>query len=238
MNINSLFHESSKRNFTTNLILCICALIGMLLVPNIVGLLLLKVIKNELVCSIIGTIVFIIILVLMYYKDLVKEFKRYKNNFKENFRLGFKFYILGFMGMVFFNVLIAFFLTNIANNEMQVREMLYSNVVYTMINISILAPICEELVFRKSLEPVIKNKWIYVVVCGLLFGGAHILTNVVNEVFVLTDLFYILPYACLGSAFALMDYETKTTFTSIVMHSLHNTATGLLLLTVYFSGVI
>ena len=238
MNINSLFHESKKRSFTTNLILCICAFLGILLVPNIVGLLLLKVIKNEMVCSIIGTIVFMILLVLMYYKDLIKEFKIYKSNFKDNFRIAFKYYILGFMGMVFFNIIIAFFLKNISSNETQVREMLYSNVILSLINISILAPICEEIVFRKSLEPVIKNKWIYVIVCGLLFGGAHILTNIINDSFVLTDLFYILPYACLGSAFALMDNETKSTFTSIVMHALHNTLTACLLLVVYFSGVV
>ena len=174
----------------------------------------------------------------MYYKDLIAEFHTFKSNFKENVKISFNDYFLGLALMIFFNIIIAFVLRHISTNESEVRNLLYSNVVLTLINISIVGPICEELVFRKSLAPVFKNKWAYVIVSGLLFGIAHLLTNFFSGTFVLSDLIYILPYGSFGACFALMDYRGKNTYNSIMMHAIHNTATGILLLIVYFSGVI
>ena len=81
------------------------------------------------------------------------------------------------MGMVFFNLIIITFLKDISANETQVRELLYKNPIPTMINIVLLAPILEELIFRKSLAPILKNRWVYVIISGLLFGSAHIAIN-------------------------------------------------------------
>ena len=61
--------------------------------------------------------------------------------------------------------------------------------------------------------------------------------DIASADFVITDLLYVLPYACLGGSFALMDYNTKTTFSSIIIHSLHNTLTALLLLVTFFGGL-
>lgn len=233
---DKLFKYSKDRSFTVNLILSIFSFIGILIIPSLIYIGLSYFVKNALVANIIADVIFILILYLIYYKDLNEEFKIYNGKFKENFKYSFKIYLMGFMGMVFFNLIISMFLKNISSNESQVREMLYASPVFTMLTISIIAPVTEELVFRKSLQPVIKNKWIYVLVCGILFGFAHILTNFVNGIFVITDLFYVFPYAALGCSFALMDYDTKTTFSSITLHFLHNTLTGLLLLMLYFGG--
>ena len=140
--------------------------------------------------------------------------------------------------MIFFNLLISVFLGGVSSNEEQVREMLFSSPITSLLSISIIAPISEELIFRKSLQPVLKNKWVYIVVSGVLFGMAHLLTNILSGEFVLTDLFYLLPYGSLGSAFALMDNETKTVFSSIVIHALHNTATAILLLVLFKGGLL
>jgi membrane protease YdiL (CAAX protease family) len=187
-------------------------------------------------CLVIADLMFIALLVFIFYKDLKVEFKTYFSDFKNKFKNSFKIYILGYMGMLFFNVLIAIVLKDISSNESQVRELLYNNTVLTLFSIAIIAPLSEELVFRKSLAPLFKNKWIYVVISGLLFGGAHLLTNLLNDAFSLKDLMYILPYGCLGASFALMDYNSKSTFSSIVIHSMHNTITGILLLITYFGG--
>ena len=228
--------STKERSFIVNLIFCIVSLICMFIVPSLIGSVLHIFIKSEMLCTFLGDMVLIAILVLIYYTDLTHEWNRYKNDFKNNFKKGFKTYMLGFLGMVFCNIVIIIFLKDVSANENQVREMLFSSPIFTFLCIAIAAPIGEELVFRKSLQPVIKNKWIYVVICGLLFGGAHIMTNILNNAFVWTDLIYILPYGCLGSSFALMDYDTKSTFTSIVMHSMHNSLTGILLLVTYFGG--
>ena len=234
--MKKIFSYSKDRPFYLNVIFCILCFLGLFLFSSIVYLLLKPIIHNENVITIIANLLFCLFLYLLYFKDLNKEFKDYFKDFKSNFKLSLKYYALGIMGMVFFNIIIMIFLKDVSQNENQVRELLFSSPFYTMISISILAPLSEELIFRKSLQPVIKNKWIYVITCGVLFGGAHILTNVISNTFVLTDLFYILPYGSLGASFALMDNETKTTFSSIMIHALHNTCTALLLLAMYFGG--
>ena len=227
---------TKDRSFLTNLVIAILCFIGMFLVPSLFVILFELVIKDEQICTILADLIYIAILYFIYKKDLDSEAKTFFSDFKKKFKYSFKIYILGYMGMIFFNLFITFFLKDISQNESQVREMLYANVVTSMISISIIAPILEELIFRKTIQPLIKNRWIYALVCGLLFGFAHILTNFVQNTFVITDLLYILPYACLGGSFALMDYNTKTTFSSIIIHSFHNTFTAILLLITFFGG--
>ena len=236
--MTSNFKFSKDRSFGINLLFCILSFLGLLIFADLLQIVLNIVIKNNMVCNVISNIFLIIFIYLMYLKDLNNEAKIYGKDFKKNFGTSFKYYILGFMGMIFFNILISIFLGGISSNEEQVRELLFKSPIITMISISIIAPISEELIFRKSLQPVIKNKWVYIVISGVLFGFAHLLTNIVSGNFVLTDLFYLLPYASLGASFALMDHETKTVFSSIVIHAIHNTATALLLILLYKGGLI
>ncbi len=231
-----LYDYSSRRPWYMNLLYCFISLVGMFLIPTLFYVMIIKIIKNDTVAKMLANVLFIGVLYLMYSFDLNAEFRLYFRNFKQRFKSDIKIYLIGFAGMVVCNLLIILFLKEISSNESQVREMLYNHIFTSMISISIIAPIMEELIFRKSLRPIINNKWIYVVVCGLLFGGAHIMTNILNNDFVWLDLFYILPYASLGGSFAYMDYESKTTFSSIIMHAFHNTCTAILLLIVYFGG--
>ena len=66
---------------------------------------------------------------------------------------------------------------------------------------------------------IFKNKWIFVILSFLLFGGAHVMGNVTSYV----DLLFIIPYGALGYVFALAYYKTNTIFTSISLHMFHNT---------------
>ena len=232
-----IFKYSKDRSLTINIVFSVLCFLSLLLFSSIIQILLMKIISNQMVCNIIANVVMIIFMILLYLKDLIAEFKTYKGNFKEIFKKSIKYWLLGFMGMMFFNLLISIFLKGIASNEEQVRQMLYNAPILTLISISIIAPINEELIFRKSLDPVLKNKWVYVIVSGVLFGFAHILTNIFSGTFTPSDLFYILPYGSLGAAFALMDRETKTTFASMVIHAIHNTITALLLLALFRSGL-
>jgi len=229
-------NDIKERSTLTNIIIAIFCLVGIIIIPSIFMIIIDGFIKSKVLSLVIADLLFIAILVFIFYKDLKNEAKVYFKDFKNKFKYSFKIYILGYMGMLFFNLFIALFLKNISSNESQVRELLYNNTILTLFSISIIAPISEELVFRKSLAPLFKNKWAYVIVSGVLFGGAHILTNIFDNTFLLKDLLYILPYGCLGASFALMDYNSKTTFSSIVIHALHNSVTGILLLITYFGG--
>lgn len=235
--MKEILKYSKDRSLLINTICSLVCFLMILLLPSIIAVILINKTDNQMVVSLIAYIIMIAIMVFMYYKDLIKEAKLFKKNLKSNIKISFKDYAIGLLLMIFCNLIIFVLLRHISSNESQVRELLYSNVVLSMINISILGPISEELIFRKSIMPIFKNKWVYIIISGFLFGFAHILTNIFSGSFVLTDLIYIIPYGCFGGSFALMNYEGNTTFNSIMIHAFHNTWTAVFLLIAYFNGV-
>ena len=225
---------TEERKKSINILFFIISLAGLFILPSIFYSFISEFSGRGLSSQFASELLFIVILILIYYKDLKREFKIYITNIKKNIPIMLKYYVLGIIIMIFSNLIISMIIGNVSSNESAVRESLFSFPVYTMLSIMIIAPLSEELVFRKSISPIIKNKWIYAIVCGLLFGGAHLLAGE----FALINLLYLVPYGSLGFVFALMNRETKTTFSSITMHCIHNTATGILLLITYSMGVL
>ena len=231
--------ETSKRDWLGNAALCILSALGFIFIPSLVAIVLNYIFKGALsynVLSICGSIVYIIMMIIFYYKDLVKEWHTYIMTFKESLFTGFKYYFIGLLIMIFSNIVISFVIRDVSANENAVRDMLYHEPYLSMISIVLIAPLTEELLFRKSLSPLIKNKWLYALASALLFAGAHLLTGL--DSFKLIHLLYLIPYGSLGFAFAIANRNTNSTFTSIILHSFHNFITGVLLLLVYSSGVL
>ena len=176
-----------------------------------------------------------IILFLIFRKDITKEFKKFKDNFSNNMDIGLRYWFMGLASMMAFNAIInVAFNAGQAGNEQAVQSMIGSLPWMMLINAGILAPWNEELVFRKSLKDIFKNKWLFALAAGLLFGLAHLAVEFTAPGFNMARLLYVIPYGSLGLAFALMNRDNNTTFSSIIIHSLHNFATGLLIL---LSGV-
>lgn len=221
--------HTDKRKWYTNILFALYSIVGYFFIPGIINLLISKSINNDGLSQIIALSIYAVTLILIYYKDLKKELLHFIKNIKTSMKDNFKYYFAGLGFMVLSNLIIAITIKSISSNEEAVRSLLVANPLIMMIQISVLAPLIEEIMFRKSLMPVLKNKWVYALTSGILFGGAHLL----GETITLTSLVYIIPYSSLGVAFALMDYKNKSTWNSISMHALHNTATGIMLLVVY-----
>lgn len=176
--------------------------------------------RDQLLLSMFSSSLLAIIFLLIYRKDLVKEFKKFKKNFMFNMDQGLRFWLLGLLIMVVSNFILTFILkAGGANNENALQEMIKQSPSYLMlVTAGILAPFNEEIVFRKSIKDCVSNKWIFVLFAFLLFGGAHVIGSA--ETFL--DYLYILPYGALGGVFALAYYETDTVFTSMTFHMIHN----------------
>ena len=58
------------------------------------------------ILSIYTYICLVIILFLMYRKELKIEWQRFKNHFAKNMDTAFKYYFIGLLGMMFFNIII------------------------------------------------------------------------------------------------------------------------------------
>ena len=178
---------------------------------------------NMLTYSLLNLFSNVCILLLLFWLfkvPLKEDFKKFKKKPFKMMDTAFKFYMLGLVGMMLSNIIITFVLGGGgAENEKVVQSMISSAPFLMVLNAGILAPIIEEVVFRKAMDGLFKKKIFYVLASGLLFGGLHVVSTTASFL----DLLYIIPYSSLGFSFAYMDREEECVYPSIIMHMLHNT---------------
>lgn len=180
---------------------------------------------EQLLLTLFSDSILIIILFILYFKTLKNDFKKIKGNFYSMVDTGFKYWLIGLIVMMVSNILIGLLITQAqAGNEQSVQELIHSSSILSVITVGVLAPIIEELVFRKAFRDTFKNNILFVLASGLVFGSLHVLLSLNS----LWDLFYIIPYSSLGIAFGYMYVKTDNIYTSIIMHMFHNTALTIL----------
>ena len=183
---------------------------------------------NKIIYSLICDILLILIFIFIYRKDLIRDYKNYFNkNFKKNIKLSLKYWAIGLIIMIITNLIIGI-ITNgaLASNEESVRELIDKSPLFMLFELMIYAPITEELIFRKSIKDIINDKKIYPIISGFIFGLLHIISSTNNPL----TLLYIIPYGSLGYIFAKLYKKTDNIFSSITIHSIHNTLTLILYL--------
>lgn len=181
---------------------------------------------DKVIYSLSCSLLFLSIIMLCYRKTLVKDFKPYFKNFGKNFENSFKYYLVGVGVMIFSNLIITLlFQGDLSTNETTVRSYINASPLLMAIDISFYAPLAEELLFRKSVRDVVKNKWLYIFISGFIFGGMHVIGTEG-----LIGLLYLIPYCSLGFTFAYIYAKTDNIYSSIMLHFMHNTLTLILLL--------
>ena len=174
-------------------------------------------------------ITFLLFIIFIYKKEIIKEFKTFfnKNNFLKNIKKSLYYWFIGLTIMITFNLIIASLTNELAANEQAVRQMIDKYPLYMAFQVMLYAPISEEIIFRKSIDKIFKNKYLYILMSGLIFGGLHVVSSVTS----LVDCLYLLPYCSLGFVFALLYKNTNSNiFSTITAHSFHNTLALLLYL--------
>lgn len=161
----------------------------------------------------------ILFLVYIYRKEIRNEFIRNKETFVDNFDKYLRLWLFGLILMTVSNSIITIFTNNeISNNEEVVRNIAKILPIYSLFTTCICAPIGEELAYRKTIGKIFSNKKIAIIMSGLIFGLAHVLGTYES----ITDLLYVLPYGLFGSVFMYMYLDSKTIWSTITVHFMHN----------------
>ena len=84
--------------------------------------------------------------------------------------------IIGFILIFFTSILVNKIFPSVSKNQQAVIKM-YDYKILIILHAGLLAPIVEEIVYRKSIFEAIKNPAIFVVVSGLIFGFFHCLSG-------------------------------------------------------------
>lgn len=163
--------------------------------------------------SLVGIIAYI------FRKDLKENIEDLKKNHQNYFKEYLKYWFIALGLMMLSNSIIMILEPgNIANNEEAIREMFNETPIYTFISAVIIAPLLEELVFRKSFRYMFSEDVLFIIMSGLVFGAFHI----VGSFETLFDLIYIIPYSIPGWVFAYTLVKSKNIFVPISLHFLHN----------------
>lgn len=171
--------------------------------------------------SFINDMLFILLLILIYYKTIKNDFVKYFNhNFFDNLKKTLFYWSLGLCCMVVGNYIVTFVLNGqLAENEEAIRSMFQLHPFYMAFNIVIYAPITEELIFRKSIKDASSSKWGFILASGLIFGSLHVITSITD----LISLLHLLPYCSLGIALSWLYHDSDNIFSTITAHFIHNT---------------
>ena len=169
----------------------------------------------------ISDIILSIIFILIYYKTIKKDFKNYFNkDVIKHLKESILTWLIGFTIMAISNILISLIIeNNMPQNEEAVRELINISPLYMAFQLIIYAPLTEELIFRKSIKDITNNKYIYILLSGFIFGGLHVLSSLNTPL----ALLYLIPYCSLGFIFAYLYHKTDNIFSTITVHSIHNT---------------
>ena len=176
-------------------------------------------------CLVLSDIVIVTLLIIFYKKDLIKDYNDLNKSYKDKMSLTIKVWLIGLVAMIISNNIINLFTASgIASNESLNRTVLDELTIYAIPTMVIFGPICEEIIFRLSFKKIFKNKYLYIALSALLFGGAHVIGTSGIE------LLYIIPYGALGAAFAYTYIKTQNILCPIMAHMIHNFICILLIL--------
>lgn len=165
-------------------------------------------------------VVLTLIIVYIYKKDFIPNFKDFIKNNINYFKKYIKYWFLMLGLMIFSNAIITMFTTTmVSNNQQTIIDTLSQAPIYTFIITVFIAPILEELVFRLSFRKIFAHtNLLFIFSSGLIFGSMHVLSTLEN----LVDLLFIIPYSIPGFVFAYLYTKTKNICVPISLHFIHN----------------
>ena len=124
-----------------------------------------------------------------------------------------------------------------ASNQEAIISMFSSSplaIVGLFFTIVIMAPIVEELIFRKSIFTLIKDHKLALIISSLIFGGLHVISPTISTIEllfngeatyldVILEFIYIIQYSLMGLGFGIAYIKSRKNVTSTIFaHMLNN----------------
>ena len=161
----------------------------------------------------------ILVLAIVFRKDLKRDFKYFKEYFKEYSGYVFKMYLISLGFMLILNIAIRMYTgLSEATNQADLNEAFKSNPLLVILAAAIMAPFMEELLFRGIFRKVLNNKYAYLISSSIIFGALHVVDDFKSP----KELLFILSYSLLGFFFGTVYEKTNNLFANIFFHFVQN----------------
>ena len=180
----------------------------------------------------IELIMFVVVL-LFYKKYLKKDLVLFKLNKKDYIKKIISYFLIFLVvkyGVALFSSLLLVMLGSdlvTSENQEAVVTLAKKLPFMMMISTSLLAPFVEEGIFRLGIRKVINNKYLFILVSGLIFGFMHIFPT---ELPLYVALIESLNYVTMGLLLAYIYNETDNIYVVVIIHALNNLLSMLMIL--------
>lgn len=176
----------------------------------------------------IMSFVMFLFLMILYHSFIKKDFKDFKKNLNKNITYIIKvfiiFMVVKYLISVLATVLMMAFGYDVSSitsqNQQLIEDYVKNSPALMVISTAFLAPVYEEVLFRMGIKKVISNKYLFVIVSGLVFGLLHVfpLDGVPLGLGILQSVVYV----TMGIFLAYSYQKTDNIFISIGLHFLNN----------------
>ena len=166
-----------------------------------------------------------VIIYLLYRNYFRIDFRELKSGFKKYFLEILKYFALFMVVKIASAALtsIVGFALGVEIGESENQNIIIgltsSAPIMMLISTAILAPIVEEGIFRLGFRKVINNKYLFMIISGLVFGFLHIFPTELSMSIALT---YSITYVTMGVLLAYVYVETDNIWFPIIIHALNN----------------
>ena len=174
------------------------------------------------------------VVVLLFYKKYLKKdlvlFKLNKKDYIKKIISYFLIFLIVKYGVALFSSLLLVMLgSDLVTSENQETVVTLAKTLpfMMMISTSLLAPCVEEGIFRLGIKKVINNKYLFILVSGLIFGFMHIFPT---ELPLYVALIESLNYVTMGLLLAYIYNETDNIYVVVIIHALNNLLSMLMIL--------
>ena len=174
------------------------------------------------------------VVVLLFYKKYLKKdlvlFKLNKKDYINKIISYFLIFLVVKYGVALFSSLLLVMLGSdlvTSENQEAVVTLAKKLPFMMMISTSLLAPFVEEGIFRLGIRKVINNKYLFILVSGLIFGFMHIFPT---ELPIYVALIESLNYVTMGLLLAYIYNETDNIYVVVIIHALNNLLSMLMIL--------
>ena len=176
----------------------------------------------------------LLMMLLLFYKDLKRDFKYFKEYFREYNSFVFKMFGISLAVMFVLSLSIRLYTgISTATNQTNLMTTFGNKPLYIILLACIYAPITEELLFRGIFRKIFNKKWLFIILCGVTFGALH----VVDDFQSIKELLYILVYSSLGIFLSSVYYKTNNLWTNIYFHFIQNTLAVLAMILLSLLGI-
>lgn len=185
--------------------------------------------KSLVIYRFIMSLIMFVVLFIIYRKSIKNDFKEFRQDIYINIVYIIKMflifivvkYIVSFISVLIMMIL-KYDISSITSvNQTLIESYVKASPVLMVISTAILAPFYEEILFRLGVKKVLKNKYFFIVISGMVFGLMHVFP-LDDGITLVLGIIQSITYVTMGMFLSYSYYKTDNIFTSIGIHFLNN----------------